>query len=170
MNEMVMNGTSMYEGIAEVNNLNKVEGFDPRRFMRLIQKEGQPGKFYLDVAYRKLWFRLRYPEGKIVKKLIKLTDQVAIVEARVYLNRNDAEDNFISNALAQKYQTSDEQFGSKYVELAETAAVGRALSDAGFGLQFADKEEDFDPEVTEAPIEPQIMRGGTMLQQENVIL
>lgn len=170
MNEMVMNGTSMYEGIAEVNNLNKVEGFDPRRFMRLIQKEGQLGKFYLDVAYRKLWFRLRYPEGKIVKKLIKLTDQVAIVEARVYLNRNDAEDNFISNALAQKYQTSDEQFGSKYVELAETAAVGRALSDAGFGLQFADKEEDFDPEVTEAPIEPQIMRGGTMLQQENYMM
>lgn len=170
MNEMVMNGTSMYEEVAEVNNLNKVEGFDPRRFMRLIQKEGQPGKFYLDVAYRKLWFRLRYPEGKIVKKLIKLTDQVAIVEARVYLNRNDAEDNFISNALAQKYQTSDEQFGSKYVELAETAAVGRALSDAGFGLQFADKEEDFDPEVTEAPIEPQIMRGGTMLEQENYMM
>lgn len=170
MNEMVMNGTSMYEEIAEVNNLNKVEGFDPRRFMRLIQKEGQPGKFYLDVAYRKLWFRLRYPEGKIVKKLIKLTDQVAIVEARVYLNRNDAEDNFISNALAQKYQTNDEQFGSKYVELAETAAVGRALSDAGFGLQFADKEEDFDPEVTEAPIESQIMRGGNMLEQENYMM
>ena len=170
MNEMTMNGTSMYEEVAEVNNLNKVEGFDPRKFMRLIQKEGQPGKFYLDVAYRKLWFRLRYPEGKIVKKLIKLTDQVAIVEARVYLNRNDAEDNFISNALAQKYQTNDEQFGSKYVELAETAAVGRALSDAGFGLQFADKEEDFDPEVTEAPIEQQIMRGGTMLQQENYMM
>ena len=153
MNEMVMNGTSMYEEVAEVNNLNKVEGFDPRRFMRLIQKEGQPGKFYLDVAYRKLWFRLRYPEGKIVKKLIKLTDQVAIVEARVYLNRNDAEDNFISNALAQKYQTNDELFGSKYVELAETAAVGRALSDAGFGLQFADKEEDFDPEFDKNSIE-----------------
>lgn len=170
MNEMTMNGTSMYEEVAEVYNLNKVEGFDPRKFMRLIQKEGQPGKFYLDVAYRKLWFRLRYPEGKIVKKLIKLTDQVAIVEARVYLNRNDAEDNFISNALAQKYQTNDEQFGSKYVELAETAAVGRALSDAGFGLQFADKEEDFDPEVTEAPIEQQIMRGGAMLQQENYMM
>lgn len=163
MNEMALNGTSMYDEVAEISKLNRVEGFDPRNYMRLIQKEGQPGKYYLDVAYRKLWFRLCYPEGKIVKKLIKLTDQVAIVEARVYLNRNDAEDNFISNALAQKYQTNDEQFGSKYVELAETAAVGRALSDAGFGLQFADKEEDFDPEVTEAPIEQQIMHGGTMI-------
>lgn len=169
MSEMTLNGTSMYDEVAEISNLNRVEGFDPRKYMRLIQKEGQIGKYYLDVAYRKLWFRLRYPEGKIVKKLVKLTDQVAIVEARVYLNRNDAEDNFISNALAQKYQTSDEQFGSKYVELAETAAVGRALSDAGFGLQFADKEEDFDPEVTEAPIDQQIMHGGTMIPQGTYI-
>lgn len=169
MNEMTLNGTSMYDEVAEISKLNRVEGFDPRNYMRLIQKEGQPGKYYLDVAYRKLWFRLCYPEGKIVKKLIKLTDQIAIVEARVYLNRNDAEDNFISNALAQKYQTSDEQFGSKYVELAETAAVGRALSDAGFGLQFADKEEDFDPEVTEAPIDQQIMHGGSMILQGTYI-
>ena len=138
MSEMVLNGTCMYDEVEEVSNLNKVKGFDPRKYMRLIAKEGQPGRYYLDVAYRKLWFRLCFPEGKIVKKLIKLTDNVAIVEARVYLNRNDAEDNFISNALAQKYQSSDEQFGNKYVELAETAAVGRALSDAGFGLQFAD--------------------------------
>ena len=165
MSEMVLNGTCMYDEVEEVSNLNKVKGFDPRKYMRLIAKEGQPGRYYLDVAYRKLWFRLCFPEGKIVKKLIKLTDNVAIVEARVYLNRNDAEDNFISNALAQKYQSSDEQFGNKYVELAETAAVGRALSDAGFGLQFADKEEDFDPEVTEAPIDGQIMNGGSMLPE-----
>ena len=165
MNDMTLNGNSMYDEVAEISKLNQVEGFDPRRFMRLIQKEGQTGKYYLDVAYRKLWFRLCHPEGKIVKKLIKLTDQVVIVEARVYLNRNDAEDNFVSNALAQKYQTNDDQFGNKYVELAETAAVGRALSDAGFGLQFADMEEDFDPEVTEAPIDAQIMHGGTMIPE-----
>lgn len=163
MSEMVLNGTSMYDEVEEVKNLNRVNGFDPRKYMRLISKEGQPGKLYLDVAYRKLWFRLCFPEGKIVKKLIKLTDNVAIVEARVYLNRNDAEDNFISNALAQKYQSADEQFGNKYVELAETAAVGRALSDAGFGLQFADKEEDFDLEVTEAPIDEAIMNGESLL-------
>jgi len=165
MSEMVLNGTSMYDEVEEIKNLNKVKGFDPRKFMRLIPKEGQPGKYYLDVAYRKLWFRLCYPEGKIVKKLIKLTESVAIVEARVYLNRNDAEDNYVANALAQKYFSSEEQFGAKYVELAETAAVGRALSDAGFGLQFADKEEDFDPEVTEAPIEGRIMNGEALLPE-----
>ena len=85
MDGMTMNNACMYDEVEEIRNLNRVEGFDPRRYMRLIQKEGQAGKYYLDVAYRKLWFRLRYPEGKIVKKILKLTEQVAIVEARVYL-------------------------------------------------------------------------------------
>ena len=123
---MVAEAGYMYDEVPAIQNFNKVDGFDPRKYMRLIGEEGQPGKYYLDVAFRKLWFRLKYPEGKIVKKLLKLTENVAIVEARVYLNRNDAEDNFISNALAQKYHTADEQFGNKFVELAETAAVGRA--------------------------------------------
>ena len=165
MGELTANTAYMYDEVEGIRNLNKVEGFDPRKYMRVIQQEGQVGKYYLDVAFRKLWFRLKYPEGKIVKKILKLTDQVAIVEARVYLNKNDAEENFISNALAQKYMTADGQFGNKYVELAETAAVGRALSDAGFGLQFADKEEDIDPEVTEAPFEPQMLSGGNGMEE-----
>lgn len=165
MGELTANTAYMYDEVEGIRNLNKVEGFDPRKYMRVIQQEGQAGKYYLDVAFRKLWFRLKYPEGKIVKKILKLTDQVAIVEARVYLNKNDAEENFISNALAQKYMTADGQFGNKYVELAETAAVGRALSDAGFGLQFADKEEDIDLEVTEAPFEPHMLAGANGMEE-----
>lgn len=159
MGEATANAAYMYDEVEGIRNLNKVEGFDPRKYMRIIEQEGRAGKYYLDVAFRKLWFRLKYPEGKIVKKILKLTEQVAIVEARVYLDRNDHEDNFISNALAQKYMSADGQFGNKFVELAETAAVGRALSDAGFGLQFADREGDMDPEVTEAPFDPQMIAG-----------
>ena len=172
MNEATITANGMYDEVAEIRNLNNVEGFDPRKYMRIIQKEGQIGKYYLDVVYRKLWFRLKYPEGKIVKKILKLTDQMAIVEAKVYLSRNDTEDSFISNAMAQKYLTSDDQFGNKFVELAETAAVGRALADAGFGLQFADKEGEFDPEVTDAPIDPNLLQGnmpfpdGTYMEEE----
>ena len=166
MGEATANAAYMYDEVEGIRNLNKVEGFDPRKYMRIIEQEGRAGKYYLDVAFRKLWFRLRYPEGKIVKKILKLTDQVAIVEARVYLHRNDAEENFIANALAQKYRTEDGQFGNKFVELAETAAVGRALSDAGFGLQFADKEEDIDPEVTEAPFDAQMILSGNGIDGE----
>lgn len=158
--------TYMYEQETAVAALHQVEGFDPRKFMRLIQKEDQSSRYYLDVAYRKLWFRLCYPEGKIVKTIRSITAQMAIVEARVYLNKNDPDDSYVANAFAQKFR-EDSEIGQKYVELAETAAVGRALSDAGFGLQFADREKEMDPEVTEAPIDEEVM-AGTPICQENI--
>lgn len=158
--------TYMYEQETAVAALHKVEGFDPRKFMRLIQKEDQSSRYYLDVAYRKLWFRLCYPEGKIVKTIRSITAQMAIVEARVYLNKNDPDDSYVANAFAQKFR-EDSEIGQKYVELAETAAVGRALSDAGFGLQFADREKEMDPEVTEAPIDEEVM-AGTPICPENI--
>lgn len=158
--------TYMYEQETAVAALHQVEGFDPRKFMRLIQKEDQSSRYYLDVAYRKLWFRLCYPEGKIVKTIRSITAQMAIVEARVYLNKNDPDDSYVANAFAQKFR-EDSEIGQKYVELAETAAVGRALSDAGFGLQFADREKEMDPEVTEAPIDEEVI-AGTPICPENI--
>lgn len=151
MNEQT--GTvTMYDTVEEIKNLNHVEGFDPRKFMRTLTGDDGTTKQYLDVVYRKLWFRLKNPDGKIVKKILKLTDQTAIVEARVYLHKEDAEDSYIASALAQKYFERESQFGPKYVELAETAAVGRALADAGYGLQFADLEGEIDPNVVDAPL------------------
>lgn len=165
MNEITMNPECMYQNVQAIQELNRVEGFDPRRYMRLLEGDGQNARYYLDVVYRKLWFRLRYPNGKIVKTLKKLTDQVAIVEARVYLDRNDPEDSFIANALAQKYMTGDDQFGNKYVELAETAAVGRALADAGFGLQYADLEGESDPGIVDAGLDHMNLAEGEALPE-----
>mgnify|MGYP000133516428 CR=1 FL=1 len=143
----------MYDRVDEVRNLNRIEGFDPRQYMRNLTGSDGTVKQYLDVVYRKLWFRLKNPDGKIVKKLLKLTEQTAIVEARVYLNKTDPEDSYIASAFAQKFVSQDEQFGAKFLELAETAAVGRALADAGYGLQFADLEGEQDPNVVDAPLE-----------------
>ena len=144
--------TTMYDRVDEVRNLNRIEGFDPRQYMRNLTVSDGTVKQYLDVVYRKLWFRLKNPEGKIVKKLLKLTEQTAIVEARIYLNKTDPEDSYIASAFAQKFSNQDEQFGAKFLELAETAAVGRALADAGYGLQFADLEGEQDPNVVDAPL------------------
>ena len=144
--------TTMYDRVDEVRNLNRIEGFDPRQYMRNLTGSDGTVKQYLDVVYRKLWFRLKNPEGKIVKKLLKLTEQTAIVEARIYLNKTDPEDSYIASAFAQKFVSQDEQFGAKFRELAETAAVGRALADAGYGLQFADLEGEQDPNVVDAPL------------------
>lgn len=147
-----MNGTLMYDELPVVAELNRVEGFDPRRFMREIVTETQEKQLYLDVKYRKLWFRLKHPNGKIKKSIIKLTEQLAIVEAKVYLDKNDPEENYVSSALAQRFLQQDDKFGNRYVELAETASVGRALADAGFGLQFCDIGEESDPGIVDSGI------------------
>ncbi|MEE3404978.1 MAG: hypothetical protein VZR73_12920, partial [Acutalibacteraceae bacterium] len=87
--------------------------------------------------YRKMWFRLCNPTGKIVKKICTFDGNLAVVEARVYLDRNDAPDNFVSNAFAQRFNDpNNPEYCTRYLETAETAAVGRALADAGYGLQF----------------------------------
>ena len=88
MSEMTMNMGSMYEEVPEIQKLNRVEGFDPRRYMRTIQDEGQPARYYLDVAFRKLWFRLKYPEGRIAvttgreDNKVKITDPLRLRECK----------------------------------------------------------------------------------------
>lgn len=81
-----------------------------------------------------------------------MENDYAIIESRIYLDRNDPEDNYISCAMAQRWRTEDDAYGKKYVESAETAAVGRALADAGFGIQFAEPGEEHDPNPVDAPV------------------
>ena len=143
----------LYDKSEAVAALNRVEGFNPVELARRLEKEGQEDQLYLDVKYRKLWFRLVYPMGKIISIVRSFSENAALVEARIYLDKCDAEDNFIANAFSQKFRSEDPNFGAKFLELAETAAVGRALSDAGFGLQFADVGEENDPEQVDAVIQ-----------------
>lgn len=150
-----MNET-LYNNFEAVKELNRVDGFDPTKVMRRIVEPMEDGtsseRCYLDVAYRKLWFRLKYPQGAIKKFVREITDQFAIVEAKVYLDRSDPSDNYIANAIVKRYFNPEDKLGDKYLELAETAAVGRALADAGFGIQFADSSESMDPNVVDTPV------------------
>lgn len=143
----------LYDRSEAVAALNRVEGFNPMELARTLTKEGREDQLYLDVKYRKLWFRLVHPLGKIVSSIRSFTENMAIVEARIYLDKCDAEENYIANAFSQKFRTNDPNFGDKFLEMAETAAVGRALSDAGFGLQFADVGEADDPMQVDAGIQ-----------------
>ena len=118
-----------------VADLNRVDGFDPMELARVIQNDGQEPQLYLDVKFRKLWFRLCNPKGKISKKILSLQENMAVVEAKIYLDKDDPEEGYIASALSQKFRTDDPQFGNKFLETAETAATGRALADAGYGIR-----------------------------------
>ena len=43
MNEMTMNSACMYDEVEEIRNLNRVEGFDPRKYMRLTWPTASSG-------------------------------------------------------------------------------------------------------------------------------
>ena len=154
----------LFDRSEAVAALNRVEGFNPMELARKLSKEGQEDQLYLDVKYRKLWFRLVHPLGKIVSSIRSFTENMAIVEARIYLDKCDEQENYIANAFSQKFRTSDPNFGDKFLEMAETAAVGRALSDAGFGLQFADVGEADDPMQVDAGIQIPKMTGQALAQ------
>ena len=141
---------AMTNSMKVINELNKVDGFEPSVFLRNLAAEGEPMQPYLDVVYRKLWFRLKNPEGKIVSKILQLTDQVAVFEAKIYLDRHDPEEYFVASATGQRFYKPEDPIGEKYVELAETAAIGRALQLAGYGLQFPGQTAD--PGIVDAPV------------------
>ena len=119
---------TMYESIPVVSELNKVQGFDPLKFLRRTSK----GERKLDLKYKKLWFRLKYPNGRIKLSALKITDQLAIIEARVYFDKNDTQPK--ASFIAQRDANSTP--GGLYIESAQHAAIDQALSDAGFGVQF----------------------------------
>ena len=72
----------LYQKNQAVAALNRVEGFEPLEFARTIKQEDQEDQLYLDVKYRKLWFRLANPLGRISSHIVWFNENVALAEAR----------------------------------------------------------------------------------------
>ena len=142
----------LYDVNDAVKALNRVEGFEPKDYLR-EEKTEEGVSFYLDTKYRLLWFRLMYPQGKLVKIPKALNKEYATFEVRVYTDKNDADENFLANGFASRYKDdANEKFGLNFVESAETAALGRALKDAGFGTQFCDIALPNDQTIVDAGV------------------
>lgn len=126
------NEKTAYNMIPAVAELNKVPNFDPLRFLRKT-KDGPK----LDLKYKKLWFRLKYPTGRIRPVALKITDQLAIIEARVYFDKADTEPKAACIAKCDINSSA----GRLYIVAAQHEAIDRALTDAGFGIQFIEMPE-----------------------------
>lgn len=66
----------LYKKSEAVAALNRVDGFHPMELARKIGEEGQEEQLYLDVKYRKLWFRLVNPAGKIISRIITFIQRI----------------------------------------------------------------------------------------------
>lgn len=131
--------------------INTVDGFNPADFVRTTVGEEGENDLYLDVKYRLLWFRLHHPNGKIDPELIRVDEKNAIVCCRIYADKADPADQFIGKAYSQRFSTED-RFGDRFLEIAETVAKGRALADAGYGTQFCMNGEALASIIADAPI------------------
>ena len=125
----------MYEVFPAVAALNQVQGFNPLKMLRrMVSPKTGEEVLRLDLQYKKLWFRLRHPEGRIRVNPLRITEQIAIYEAQVYLNREDSAPvcSFTSSI------SKDEAPDGKYIQAAQEDAIDKALTDAGFGIQLSD--------------------------------
>lgn len=139
----------LYTTNATVASLNHVPGFDPLKFLRRTtsRKTGED-VMRLDLRYKKLWFRLACPTGRLKLNALRITEKMAIFEAKVYRDREDAEplSSYVANC------TLDATPGGLYVEAAQEEALDTALSNAGFGIQFADVDSESEEYGSEVPV------------------
>ena len=129
--------------MALIETINKVDGFDPTPFaVDFTDLNSQETRKRLPVMIQMAWFRLKYPEGKIAVNVTAGKD-CFVATARVYPNFKDPADCYLAEATASRGFCEDKPSVSPR-EWAQTAAVGIALRNAGFGLQFAMAGEDFE--------------------------
>ena len=129
-----------------LSTINKVEGFDPAPLaVEYVDLTTQEKRKRLPVMAQLAWFRLKYPEGKIAVTVEPVKDYFAAT-ARVYISYKDAPDCFLAEATASRQYDPTKPTVSPR-EWAQTAAVGIALRNAGFGLQFGAAGDDFETQV-----------------------
>lgn len=120
-----------------VAELNHVPGFDPVKLLQGTLSSGKPAegeRIQLILKYKKLWFRLACPHGRIRVTALRLTEQMAIVQAEIFRDKDDGKP--VSNFVASR--TVHDTPGGLYIQAAEYEAVDNALTDAGFGIQLCD--------------------------------
>ena len=146
-----------------IESINAVDGFDPAPFaVDYTDLNSSETRKRLPVIIQMAWFRIKYPEGKIAVTVEPGKD-CYVATARVYPSYKDSPDCFLAEATASRGYCADKPSVSPR-EWAQTAAIGIALRNAGFGLQFGMAgEESMDDTIgelmsavqTEAEVEPQ---------------
>ena len=129
--------------LARIETINKVDGFDPAPFaVDYTDLETGEVRKRLPVMIQMAWFRMRYPEGRIAVTVSPGKD-CFVATAKVYPSYKDGAECYLAEATASRGYLADKPSVSPR-EWAQTAAVGIALRNAGFGLQFAMAGDEFE--------------------------
>ena len=144
-----MNAADRSAVLAIINSINAVEGFDPT-LLAVDYTDMNTGETRkrLPVMAQMAWFRLKYPEGRFTLSVIAGKD-CFVATAKIYSHYTNPQDQYLSEATASRGPHPFKPSISAR-EWAQTAALGIALRNAGFGLQFHAAGECLDePAVNE---------------------
>ena len=146
--EQVMNDGKQ-AALSAIQKINAVEGFDPTPLaVEYVDLNTQEKRSRLPVMAQLAWFRLKYPEGRVAVAVTAAKD-CFVATARVYPSYTNPPEQYLSEATASRGYQADKPTVSPR-EWAQTAAIGIALRNAGFGLQFSAAGDSFDsPAVDE---------------------
>lgn len=127
-----MNENAIIRTVPAANELHKVPGFDPMKHLRRTVNDQGKQVLSLEPRYQRLWFRLACPKGRMLLNPLRITDQLAIFEAKVFFHKDDSTpaSSFTANKAAR--ETPD------YIRAAQDEALKEALDNAGFGIQLCD--------------------------------
>lgn len=117
---------ALYANSFSIPEENRVPGFDPLRFLKMTSDGPK-----LDLSTKKVWFRLKYPQGRVILSATKIDQQLALIEARVFLNKSDTTPAFTSAVQ----RMLNEVPGGLYVQAAQNAAIEQVLDKAGFTVR-----------------------------------
>ncbi len=142
MSQNNSNENKKAEMLAKISNINKVEGFDPSPFVMDFTDlaTGESHK-RLPVMTQIAWFRMKYPEGRLAVQ-VSVSKDCFVATARVYTSYKDPVDAYLAEASVSRGFCQDKPSVSPR-EWAQTAALGVALRNAGFGLQFEMAGDDY---------------------------
>jgi len=130
-----------------ISQINEVEGFDPSVLAVEYPNPDDPENpnKRLPVIVQLAWFRLKYPMGRL-PVVVKESGDYFVAHARVYADYKDPVEHFLAEATAsRKYDPNKPTVSPR--EWAQTAAVGIALRNAGFGLSFDAAGDGFDSDA-----------------------
>ena len=112
---------------------------DKKDEIRNKYNKPQRGNDYLMVQGRVLLLRLEHPDWAIETDIIGIGEDYAVFKAWV----RNADGRIIATGHGRATEGKTSNLGGRFVEKAETAAIGRALALAGYGTDDTLDDADY---------------------------
>lgn len=112
------------------NTLYQDPGFNPMKYARKTVNKAGDTLMELELPHKRLWFRQACPDGSMLLNALRITDQLAIFEAKVFFSKEDLlpASSFVASKTAKETP--------KYIRDAQDEALSAALDNAGFGVHL----------------------------------